>query len=68
VSRDDGPGQAILFGTTAMFLERLGLDSLASLPPIADFVPPAEVVEALEQGLRIVPANPMGASRNEVEG
>ena len=68
VSRDDGPGQAILFGTTAMFLERLGLDSLDSLPPIADFVPPAEVVEALEQGLRIVPANPMGASRNEVEG
>jgi len=68
VSRDDGPGQAVLFGTTAMFLERLGLDSLASLPPIADFVPPAEVVEALEQGLRIVPANPMGASRNEVEG
>lgn len=68
VSRDDGPGQAILFGTTAMFLERLGLDSLSSLPPIADFVPPAEVVEALEQGLRIVPANPMGASRNEVEG
>jgi segregation and condensation protein B len=68
VSRDDGPGQAILFGTTATFLERLGLDSLASLPPIADFVPPAEVVEALEQGLRIVPANPMGAVRNEVEG
>ena len=68
VSRDDGPGQAVLFGTTAMFLERLGLYSLASLPPIADFVPPAEVVEALEQGLRIVPANPMGASRNEVEG
>jgi segregation and condensation protein B len=68
VSRDDGPGQAILFGTTAMFLERLGLDSLKSLPPIADFVPPAEVVEALEQGLRIVPSNPMGASRNEVEG
>ena len=25
-------------------------------------------VEALEQGLRIVPSNPMGASRNEVEG
>ncbi len=68
VSRDDGPGQAILFGTTPLFLERLGLDSLASLPPIADFVPPAEVVEALEQGLRIVPANPMASNRSEVEG
>jgi len=68
VSRDDGPGQAILFGTTPLFLERLGLDSLASLPPIADFVPLAEVVEALEQGLRIVPANPMASNRSEVEG
>ena len=54
-SRDDGPGQAVLFGTTPLFLERLGLDSLAALPPIADFVPDAAVVEALEQGLRITP-------------
>ena len=28
VGRDDGPGQAILFGTTAQFLEKLGLDTL----------------------------------------
>jgi segregation and condensation protein B len=54
-SRDDGPGQAVLFGTTALFLERLGIDSLSALPPIADFVPDAAVVEALEQGLRIAP-------------
>lgn len=68
VSRDDGPGQAILFGTTAMFLERLGIDSLSSLPPIADFVPPAQVVEALEQGLRIVPTHSKVAIQSEVEG
>ena len=53
VGRDPGPGQAVLWGTTGQFLERLGLDSVAELPPIADFVPGAEVVEALETGLRV---------------
>jgi len=55
VSRDSGPGQAVLFGTTATFLEKLGLDSLDDLPPIAEFVPGPEVVEALESGLRVEP-------------
>ncbi len=55
VGRDPGPGQAILFGTTPSFLEKLGINSLADLPPIAEFVPGAEVVEALEHGLRIDP-------------
>jgi segregation and condensation protein B len=35
VGRDEGPGRAGLFGTTPAFLERLGLASLADLPPIA---------------------------------
>ena len=34
VGRDEGPGRATLFGTTPEFLERLGLASLADLPPI----------------------------------
>lgn len=55
VGRDPGPGQAVLFGTTDVFLEKLGLDSLDDLPPIAEFIPGAEVVETLEQGLRPVP-------------
>lgn len=55
VGRDDGPGQAVMFGTTSLFLERLGVMSLHDLPPISDFVPDASVVEALEQGLRIAP-------------
>ncbi len=55
VGRDSGPGQAILFGTTPSFLEKLGLNALTDLPPIAEFVPGADVVEALEQGLRIDP-------------
>jgi len=48
---DSGPGQAILYGTTQSFLERLGLDSLSDLPSLVDFVPDASVVEALERGL-----------------
>ena len=34
VGRDDAPGRPILYGTTPTFLERLGLPSLADLPPI----------------------------------
>jgi segregation and condensation protein B len=55
VARDPGPGQAVLWGTTPLFLEKLGLNSLADLPPLADFVPGAEVLEALEEGLRVTP-------------
>ena len=33
-----------------------GLDSLDDLPPLAEFVPGADVVEALEQGLRVDPS------------
>ena len=52
VARDPGPGQAVLYGTSRLFLERLGLDSLHDLPPLGDFVPGPEEVEALEDGLR----------------
>ena len=52
IGRDNGPGQATLYGTTPMFLERLGLDSLDELPPIGAYVPGGDVVEALERGLR----------------
>ncbi|MCP3857154.1 MAG: SMC-Scp complex subunit ScpB [Actinomycetia bacterium] len=55
VARDPGPGQAVLYGTTSEFLERLGLDSVDDLPPIADFVPGAEIMEALENSLRVDP-------------
>jgi segregation and condensation protein B len=53
VGNDSGPGQAVLWGTTSVFLERLGLESVDGLPPIAEFVPGADVLEALEHGLRI---------------
>lgn len=56
VGRDPGPGQAVLYGTTPLFLERLGVDTLADLPSLADFVPGAEVMEALEHSLQVGPA------------
>lgn len=52
IAKDPGPGQASLFGTTPLFLERLGLNSLDDLPSLGDFIPGADVVELLEQGLR----------------
>src|SRR5688500_18617350 len=51
IGRDAGPGQAVLFGTTSLFLEKLGLDALDDLPSLGDFVPNPDVVEALEHGL-----------------
>jgi segregation and condensation protein B len=62
ISRDPGPGQAVLFGTSAMFLERLGLDSVDDLPPLGQFVPGADVFEALERGLRPETPDEMAAS------
>ncbi|HTV12607.1 MAG TPA: SMC-Scp complex subunit ScpB [Acidimicrobiales bacterium] len=56
VGRDPGPGQAVLYGTTKLMLERLGLDRIEDLPPLGDFVPGPEVMDALEQGLRPPPA------------
>ena len=64
VAIDPGPGQAALFGTTPQFLEKLGLNSLSDLPPLAEFVPGAEVVEALEHGLRAPDADPKQLRNN----
>ncbi len=50
---DPGPGQALLFGTTSLFLANLGLDSLQGLPPLGDLVPGADVMEVLEASLRV---------------
>jgi len=53
VGRDPGPGQAVMWGTTPAFLEKLGINSVSDLPPIVEFIPGADIVEALEVGLRI---------------
>ncbi|MYH71143.1 MAG: SMC-Scp complex subunit ScpB [Acidimicrobiia bacterium] len=65
--RDPGPGTARLFATTPAFLERLGLDSLRDLPPLVDFVPGAEVIEALETSL-MADARPAPVADGNGEG
>ena len=55
IARAPGPGQAVLYGTTPQFLEHLGLDSLDELPPLTEFVPDPDAVEAMERRLRVVP-------------
>jgi segregation and condensation protein B len=56
VGRDPGPGQAVLYGTTPMFLEKLGLDAVTDLPALADFVPGPEVMAGLESSLQARPS------------
>jgi segregation and condensation protein B len=46
------PGNPAVYVTTDLFLEKLGLDSLSGLPPLADHIPPPDTVEALEETLR----------------
>ncbi len=57
VPRQDGEGLAVLFRTTDMFLERIGLSEISELPALGDFAPGAEVVEALEQSLSAEPVD-----------
>ncbi len=45
--RAEGPGQPILFGTTDLFLDRLGLRSLDELPSIEQFLASLEEAERL---------------------
>jgi len=48
VGRDPGPGQAILYGTSPVFLERMGLKDLEDLPAIASMLPAPSVADELE--------------------
>lgn len=52
VGRAPGPGQAVLYGTTTLFLEKMGISAITDLPPLADHVPPAQIMETLEMPMR----------------
>lgn len=67
LSRDPGPGRASLYGTTDVFLERLGLNSIDELPPLGQFVPGADVVEALENTLMVNPDTSVDAAAVELD-
>ena len=51
VGRTEGVGHPIQYGTTRLFLERLGLESLDKLPALADLVPDPAVMDELEARL-----------------
>lgn len=49
--RDLGPGSPVLFTVSDGFLERMGLRSVAELPPLVGFMPDTEAVEDMEAKL-----------------
>lgn len=46
VSTEESSG-AVLYGTTDVFLQRMGLDRLEDLPPIAPYLPSADLIDEL---------------------
>jgi segregation and condensation protein B len=50
VGREEGPGRPMLYGTTPEFLERLGLPSLASLPPLAPLLGRSDEADGTDDG------------------
>ena len=51
VGRMEGVGHPVQYGTTRLFLERLGLESLEKLPALADLMPDPAVMDELEARL-----------------
>ncbi|MEI2764352.1 MAG: SMC-Scp complex subunit ScpB [Dermatophilaceae bacterium] len=48
----EGEGGAVLYGTTPYFLARLGINSLDELPPLAPFLPEAELLDEIAESAR----------------
>ena len=55
VGRADGPGQPILYGTSEVFLDRLGLASLEELPRPENLLPDVEEVNLLADQMTATP-------------
>ena len=49
--RAPGPGLPILYGTTELFWDRMGLAAIRDLPPIEEFMPPVETAQELADEL-----------------
>lgn len=58
IGRAEGPGQPVLYGTTELFLDRLGLSNVGALPPIEEFLPPVTTANEI--------ADEMATSVNEL--
>src|SRR5690606_22743428 len=48
----DDDGGAVLYGTTNYFLERMGMTTLADLPPLAPYLPDLETLGELDGDVR----------------
>ncbi len=46
------PGNPAVYRTTPLFLEKMGINDMGDLPELADHVPPASVVDVLEETFR----------------
>lgn len=46
-------GNPAVYRTSDLFLEKLGINAIDELPPLADHVPPASIVETLEETFRV---------------
>ncbi|MDP1808444.1 MAG: SMC-Scp complex subunit ScpB [Actinomycetota bacterium] len=51
MGREKSPGSPILYGTSILFLEKFGLNSLKDLPPLAEFEPDPMARGEIEAGL-----------------
>lgn len=51
VGREKSPGQPILYATTKLFLEKFGLNSINSLPPLEEFEPDEVTKDLIERRL-----------------
>ena len=49
----EGEGGAIMYGTTSYFLQRMGLDSIDELLPLAPFLPDADLLDEIAEAGRI---------------
>ncbi len=47
------PGNPAVYRTTDLFLEKVDVESIGDLPPLADHVPPASLMERLESTFRV---------------
>ena len=48
----DDEGGAVLYRTTAYFLERMGLGAVSDLPPLAPYLPDLDSLDDLDGDLR----------------
>ena len=62
VGVSEGSAGAHLYGTSNLFLEKLGLRTLEDLPPLADHIPGPDMVEVLERPFR--PEEPSSDSKS----